>query len=1003
MAYNILKGNPFGGGTIPPDGYVLTWSGVDGYWIARSGPSGSFAAGGDLTGSSTSQTVIAIQNRSILNTPPTNGYVLTWVSANNRWEPVFPSGGSPTGSAGGDLSSTYPNPTVVKIQTRSVNSTAPIDGQVLTWDQADGYWKPASAAGGAPTGAAGGDLSSTYPNPTVVKIQTRSINAAAPTDGYVLTWDQTDGYWIGRPVASSSGTASGDLSGTYPSPTVIKIQTRSVTAVAPTDGYVLTWLQSDGYWADRPVTPIVPDATTSIKGKIKLAGDLGGTADLPSVLKINGTSVPSSPSANQILVATSSTQVIYSTIFDGYVDANANITGSKISAATVANYGVIKLAGDISGTATNVVVSQIQTRPINNTAPTDGYVLTWVNTDGYWAPRASAGGGGGSPTGSATGDLSGTYPSPTVAKIQTRSINAIAPSDGYVLTWSQADGYWAPKPVIIPASTPDATTIIKGKIALAGDLGGTADLPSVLKINGVTVTGAPAINEMLVATSTTNLVYSKIYDGYIAAAANIDGSKIAAASVGTYGVIKLLGDISGSATNVVVSQIQTRPVNNILPTDGYVLTWDQADGYWVPRPTASSLATGRVFQFANVSSDIATYFNLVDSVSGIESDSTATGNSGSGEVLIKSFATISGSPNLVALPKGIWDFNIYRYVDSDVGISQLRIKVYTRTAGGTETLLFTTTGIHITETVVTPETISYDYQTDTILNSTDRIVVKIYAITTSGATRTFHFVFDGTAHTSHFHTPIVGGAFTVGGDISGTTANATVFKLRNNLIASQTLGAAQDGYQLTWSNADGYWKANPDVDVPLSGDVTGSETATVVAKIKGNPVATQTLGASQDGYVLTWSNTDGYWYAKASAGGGATGAAGGDLTGTYPNPTVISMTNTGTTVASTTTGKFITNVGRRVKTTVTTTNLTVVDGYEIIIVGTLIAGITVTLPASPTAGDIYTIKDQGGTSATFNIIVSGNGNNIDGSSSYTLNSSYQSITVVFANSSWSIL
>ncbi len=113
---------------------------------------------------------------------------------------------------------------------------------------------------------------------------------------------------------------------------------------------------------------------------------------------------------------------------------------------------------------------------------------------------------------------------------------------------------------------------------------------------------------------------------------------------------------------------------------------------------------------------------------------------------------------------------------------------------------------------------------------------------------------------------------------------------------------------------------------------------------------------------------------------------------------------TGTTsVASTSTSKFITSLGRRVRTTVTTTSLTVVDGYDVIIVGTLSAPITITLPSSPTAGDTYIIKDQGGTSATYNITVSGNGNNIDGAASYVISANYQSITVIFANGTWSII
>lgn len=51
--------------------------------------------------------------------------------------------------------------------------------------------------------------------------------------------------------------------------------------------------------------------------------------------------------------------------------------------------------------------------------------------------------------------------------------------------------------------TPDATTLIKGKIKLAGDLGGTAALPVVAKVNGIPVTGTPSAGQAIVATSPT--------------------------------------------------------------------------------------------------------------------------------------------------------------------------------------------------------------------------------------------------------------------------------------------------------------------------------------------------------------------------------------------------------------------------------------------------------------------------------------------------------------------
>ena len=60
-----------------------------------------------------------------------------------------------TGAAGGDLSGNYPNPTVDGLQGRALASTAPTNGQALVWNNALSQWEP-----GSPTVADGdkGDI-----------------------------------------------------------------------------------------------------------------------------------------------------------------------------------------------------------------------------------------------------------------------------------------------------------------------------------------------------------------------------------------------------------------------------------------------------------------------------------------------------------------------------------------------------------------------------------------------------------------------------------------------------------------------------------------------------------------------------------------------------------------------------------------------------------------------------------------------------------------------------
>lgn len=165
-----------------------------------------------------------------------------------------------------------------------------------------------------------------------------------------------------------------------------------------------------------------------------------------------------------------------------------------------------------------------------------------------------------------------------------------------------------------------------------------------------------------------------------------------------------------------------------------------------------------------------------------EATNNAVVNSGSGEVLIKSFVTNQLKIN--AINSGVWTFMSFISVDNATGTTTVVIRVYKR-SGGIETELFNITTPEINGTSATEydiETVQSDYA----ILTTDSLVVKYFAQTTSGVNRTVTLFYEGSANYTHIHTPIVISLTESDPIYAGDSADIVMFSDTNTVIATKT-------------------------------------------------------------------------------------------------------------------------------------------------------------------------------------------------------------------------
>ena len=437
----------------------------------------------------------------------------------------------------------------------------------------------------------------------------------------------------------------------------------TTTAVTQSSGNNSNVIATTAFVQSAMVNANVVDADATTKGKVQLAGDLGGTASSPTIARLQGATLSSStPTTGQVLKYNGTAWVP-----DAVVLAEAqtlSLSGSTLtisgtsssvvlpvsSDATTTTNGSVRLAGDLGGTGTTAAAPVISDLAISTSKLANGAV-----TDAKFSGLLSVAKGG---TGSATQNFMDLTTAQTIGGAKTLSGDlAIGASkltveattgntiiagtltaggilypnttgtSGFVLTSSgSGTATWASVPVSSlsgaisvanggTGSTTknfvDLTTnqIIAGNKSFTGttatnDLNGTNGFfASSLGTNGPASLGSTLIvNGNLTLNGTTNAV-NNISSG------TWNGSTISVGRGGT-GVTSLTGIIKGNGT-LAVSQA-------VINTD-YSLVRFVSDEY-ITNTAGQTVFT--LTQIPNVNSSIRIYIN------GVRISKTAISNSG---------------------------------------------------------------------------------------------------------------------------------------------------------------------------------------------------------------------------------------------------------------------------------------------------------------------------------------------------------------------------------------
>lgn len=237
----------------------------------------------------------------------------------------------------------------------------------------------------------------------------------------------------------------------------------------------------------------------------------------------------------------------------------------------------------------------------------------------------------------------------------------------------------------------------------------------------------------------------------------------AADTTGNYLENKLVDGINSEVIKANTGADETLQINVVA---GNTLPGDLVSVGFLSQLTNA----GRLY-FHNDPSDILGYEYVKTEPGHLVEDSDVIAVKASdGEKLIGKYITPANYPSSTIIPAGIWNFDLWAKVDNPAGVTQLVVRAYIYSGGAEGAEIINWTSDELNGVVATRLLGSKILPADVVLSAGDRIVVKVFAKTTSVTDRTVTYYYEGTTHYSNITTNIPGAIFGVN-IVSKTKAN----------------------------------------------------------------------------------------------------------------------------------------------------------------------------------------------------------------------------------------